>query len=280
MGNHAVGGNDNMTVSGTNAFNFFFGDAGGNMSGHAHGGNDTFATSGTAFDFQNTFYGDAGGNMTGHTIGGNDSFTADGGQNNFYGDAGGTMSGFARGGNDTFKGGAPAGTHGINLAYGDALAMSGHAHGGNDALIAGDDAIPAPAGTFDNVLVGDAQTMSGHSVGGNDRLVSGTGNDDMWGDAQVMTGNAKGGNDVFVFNFNNGHDKIEDFGQAGECGGSSILGSDHIDVRDLGIDNFSQLHISAFDPTTHDSTITFSPGNDVVVHSHIALTSHDFLFAC
>ena len=31
-----------------------------------------------------------------------------------------------------------------------------------------------------------------------------------------MAGNAKGGNDVFVFNFNSGHDKIEDFGQAGE----------------------------------------------------------------
>jgi hypothetical protein len=199
--------------------------------------------------------------------------------NTFYGDAGGTMSGFAQGGNDTFKGGAPTGTSGTNLAYGDALAMTGNAHGGNDKLVGGDDATPAPAGTFDNTLVGDAKTMSGHAVGGNDTLVSRTGNDDMWGDAQTMSGHARGGNDTFVFNFNNGHDKIEDFGQGNGCVGSSILGSDHIDVRALGIDNFSELHISAFDPTTHDSTITFSSGNDVVVHSQAALTSHDFLFA-
>jgi Ca2+-binding RTX toxin-like protein len=213
--------------------------------------------------------------MTDHAIGGNDSLTAGGGLNTFYGDAGGTMSGFAQGGNDTFKGGAPAGTRGVNLAYGDALAMSGNAHGGNDKLVGGDDANPAPAGTFDNTLIGDAQSMSGRAVGGNDKLVSGTGNDDMWGDAQSISGNAKGGNDTYVFNFSNGHDKIEDFGQVG----SSILGNDHIDVSALGIEHFSQLQISAFDPTTHDSTITFSSGNDVVVHSQIALTSHDFLFA-
>jgi hypothetical protein len=47
----------------------------------------------------------------------------------------------------------------------------------------------------------------------------------------------------------------------------------------LGIHNFSQLTISAFDPTTHESTITFSPNNDVVVHSQSALTSHDFVLA-
>jgi hypothetical protein len=279
MSDYATGGNDTMTVSGPNAFNFFFGDAGGDMSGSAHGGNDTFATISSSVDYENTFYGDAGGNMTGDATGGNDSFTAGGGQNTFYGDAGGTMSGFAQGGNDTFKGGAPAGPHGINLAYGDALAMSGIAQGGNDKLVGGDDATPAPAGTFDNTLVGDAQSMSGRSVGGNDKLVSGTGNDDMWGDAQSISGNAKGGNDTFVFNFGNGHDKIEDFGQANECVGSSILGTDHIDVRALGIEHFSQLHISAFDPTTHDSTITFSSGNDVVVHSQVALTQHDFLLA-
>ena len=145
--------------------------------------------------------------------------------------------------------------------------MSGHAHGGNDRLVGGDDANPVPAGTFDNTLVGDAQSMSGRAVGGNDKLVSGTGNDDMWGDAQFVSGNAKGGNDTFAFNFGNGHDRIEDFGQANECVGSSILGTDRIDVRALGINNFSQLQISAFDPTTHDSTITFSSGNDVVVHS-------------
>jgi hypothetical protein len=117
--------------------------------------------------------------------------------------------------------------------------------------------------------------MSGNAIGGNDTIVS----DDMWGDAQIMSGNAKGGNDTFVFNFNNGHDMIEDFGQANACHGSSILGSDHIDVSALGIEHFNQLDISAFDPSTHDSTITFSSGNDVVVHSQVALTSHDFLFA-
>jgi hypothetical protein len=217
--------------------------------------------------------------MVGHAIGGNDTFTAGGGRNTFFGDAGGNMSDFAQGGDDTFVGGAPAGTSGINLAYGDALTMSGHARGGNDTLIGGDDATPHPAGTFDNILIGDAQSMSGNAHGGNDRLISGTGNDDMWGDAQVMSGMAQGGNDTFVFKFNNGHDKIEDFGQGNQCVAASNWGTDHIDVSALGIENFGQLKVSAFDPTTHDSTITFSPGNDVVVHSQMALTSHDFFFA-
>jgi hypothetical protein len=206
------------------------------------------------------------------------TFTAGGGRNTFFGDAGGTMSDAARGGDDTFMGGAPAGTPGLNLAYGDALAMSGNAHGGNDTLVGGDDATPQPAGTFDNTLIGDAQTMSDRACGGNDKLISGTGNDDMWGDAQVILGMAKGGNDTFRFNFASGHDKIEDFGQ-GVCVAGSNWGTDHIDVTALGITDFGQLSISAFDPTTHESTITLSPGNDVVVHSQVALTSHDFLFA-
>ncbi|MGY4344954.1 Ca2+-binding RTX toxin-like protein [Bradyrhizobium sp. GM7.3] len=124
------------------------------------------------------------------------------------------------------------------------------------------------------MLVGDAQTMSDNARGGNDKLISGTGNDDMWGDAQVMLGLAKGGNDTFVFNVNNGHDNVEDLGQ-----GLSSLGTDHIDVSALGIENFSELTISAFDPTTHESTITFSAGNDVAVHSDEALRPHDFIFA-
>ncbi|MCK1742295.1 hypothetical protein IVA80_15840 [Bradyrhizobium sp. 139] len=96
----------------------------------------------------------------------------------------------------------------------------------------------------------------------------------MWGDAQVMLGLAKGGNDTFVFNFNNGHDRVEDFGQ-----GLSNLGTDHINVLALGVENFNQLSISAFDPTTHESTITLSAGNDVVVHSEEALRPQDFIFA-
>jgi len=121
--------------------------------------------------------------------------------------------------------------------------------------------------------------MSGNARGGCDTLISGTGNDDMWGDAQVMLGNAKGGNDAFVFNFNSGHDVIEDFGQGVASIEGSNWGTDHIDLSALGIHDFSQLSISAFDPTTHESTITFSSGNDVVVHSQVALTQHDFLFA-
>jgi hypothetical protein len=215
------------------------------MSGQAHGGNDSFATSGNASDFQNTFCGDAGG----------------------------TMSGFAQGGNDTIKGGAPAGTHDINLAYGDALAMSGNVHGGNDKLVGGDDATSCFGRHLRQHTGRRCAEHVGWAVGGNDKLVSGTGNDDMWCDAQFISGNAKGGNDTYVFNFSNGRDKIEDFGEIG----SSILGNDQIDVSALGIENFNQLHISAFYPTTH--AITFSSGNDVVVHSQIALTSHDFLFA-
>jgi hypothetical protein len=159
------------------------------------------------------------------------------------------------------------------------MTISDHARGGNDTLIGGNSTFALPPGQFDNTLIGDAMTMSGNAHGGNDKLISGTGNDAMWGDAQVMLGNAQGGNDTFVFNFNNGHDEIEDFGQGKQCVVGSDWGTDHIDVTALGIHNFSQLGISAFDPTTHESTITFSSGNDVVVHSQVALTSHDFFFA-
>jgi hypothetical protein len=93
-----------------------------------------------------------------------------------------------------------------------------------------------------------------------------------------MFGNAKGGSDTFVFKVDNGHDKIEDFGQA-VGGPRSNWGTDHIDVVAVGITNFSELKISAFDPTTHESTITFSAGNEVVVHSEEALRPEDFIFA-
>jgi len=189
------------------------------------------------------------------------------------------MGNHSVGGDDTFLGGTLANGTAINLAYGDALTMSGNARGGDDTLTGGNFQLPLPAGTYNNTLVGDAQTMSGSACGGNDKLVSGNGNDDMWGDAQVMLGKAQGGNDTFAFNLNNGHDKIEDFGQGNKCVAGSNLGTDHIDVTALGIHDFSQLAISAFDPTTHESTITFSAGNDVVVHSQVALAQHDFLFA-
>ena len=98
----------------------------------------------------------------------------------------------------------------------------------------------------------------------------------MRGDA---LGNALYGNDTFVFNLDNGHDGILDFGQGANDIAGSNWGTDRIDVTALGIHDFGELTISAFDPTTHESTITFSPGNDVVVHSQVALTSDDFIFA-
>jgi hypothetical protein len=97
----------------------------------------------------------------------------------------------------------------------------------------------------------------------------------MWGDAENVVGFARGGDDLFVFNANNGNDRIGDFGQAD----GGIWGRDFIDVSGLGILDFGGLDISAFDATTHESTITFSPGNDVLVHSQFALTQDDFIFS-
>ena len=180
------------------------------------------------------------------------------------------MSDHAEGGNDTFIFSGSSSLSG-NLFYGDAGGtMSGDARGGNDTIIAG-----SGSPLVSSILVGDAETMSDDAQGGNDTLVSGSGNDQMWGDARVISGNAQGGNDTFVFKPSNGHDTIEDFGQ-GQLG--SQWGTDHIDVRALGIQTFSELNISEFDPATHESTITFSPGNDLVVHSQIALSENDFLF--
>jgi hypothetical protein len=215
--------------------------------------------------------------MSGHTVGGADVFAAEGRERNMivYGDAGGDMSAFARGGNDVFT---------INEWLGDATFygdaggdMSGHARGGADTLVGGDNVGAAQAaGAYESFFVGDAQTMSGAAHGGNDRLVSGTGNDEMWGDAQTLLGHAQGGNDTFVFGPNNGQDAIEDFGQGLK---GTNWGTDHIDVSGLGIQNFSQLDISAFDSTSRTSTITFSAGDDVTVHSLVALSAQDFKFA-
>jgi hypothetical protein len=249
-----------------------FGDTSGSLSGKHHGGDQTLVGTATT----NTFYGDAGLDLLDKAHGGNDTFTGGAfATNSFFGDAGRHMLDQSVGGNDTFVGGENA----VNLAYGDSKTMADITQGGNDVLIGGNDATPRPAGTYDNTLIGDAQTMSDKARGGNDKLVSGTGNDDMWGDAQAILGKAQGGNDTFVFNFANGHDKIEDFGQGMALIAGSNWGTDHIDVAALGIHDFSQLAISAFDPTTHDSTITFSLGNEVVVHSQVALSSHDFLFS-
>jgi len=187
------------------------------------------------------------------------------------------MSGRAQGGNDIFTGGAHDVPPAMNLAYGDALTISGQARGGNDVLTGGADATPPEAGTFDNTLIGDAQAISGNGRGGNDKLISGTGNDDMWGDGQQMLGNAQGGNDVFAFGPNNGHDKIEDFGQ-GASGGQN-LGVDHIDVSAMGIHDFNGLTVSSFNPATHESTISFGADNDLIVRSQVALTPHNFIFA-
>ena len=106
--------------------------------------------------------------------------------------------------------------------------------------------------------------MTGNAKGGNDTLISGIGNDDMWGDAQNLNGHARGGADTFVFNALNGHDVIEDFGQGLR---KQAEGTDHIDVSALGITDFVGLTISVYDANTQTSTITFSVGNDVVVHS-------------
>jgi hypothetical protein len=222
------------------------------MSDHARGGNDTFSAT-TGFHNPYRFYGDAGGDMGDRTVGGDDTFV---------------------GGNVFHDMRNPIG----NEAYGDALSMSGNARGGNDTLIGGNDPSPPPAGTYESILVGDARTMSANARGGNDRLISGTGNDDMWGDAQVILGNAEGGNDTFVFLLSSGSDRIEDFGQGVEGVAGSSWGDDRIDVTALDIHDFSQLDISAFDPDTHESTISFGSGNEVVVHSQVALTAEDFIF--
>jgi len=241
-----------------------YGDAGGSIGDFAHGGDDYFKFTATGIS-EATVCGDAGTDMSGFAHGGNDTcYGAQNVQLTFFGDAGGGMSGFAVGGNDSFY--AATTGHSENVAYGDAFSMTGFALGGNDHLTGGNSG---------STLVGDANTMSGNAHGGNDVLISGTGNDLMWGDAQTMLGGAQGGNDVFVFNVNNGHDSIGDFGQSD----LSQWGHDLIDVSALGIHDFSGLNISAYDPVTQESTITFSPGNDVVVHSQSALTLHDFIFA-
>jgi hypothetical protein len=262
------------TLTSSNFNGDFVGDAGGNILGNVKAGHDTL----TGLDAtDNILVGDAFGNISGNAKAGNDNLTggADTGanehENQLYGDAHDTMTGNARGGSDTLTGGDGA----DNQLIGDADSMTGNARGGNDILTAGDAPL-SPGPQFANTLIGDASRMTGNARGGNDTLISGTGNDDMWGDAQNMNGHARGGSDTFVFNALNGHDVIEDFGQGLS---KQATGTDHIDVSALGITDFALLTISSYDANSNTSTITFSVGNDVVVHSETALTAHDFIFA-
>jgi serralysin len=155
--------------------------------------------------------------------------------------------------------------------------------GGNDVLVAtiatgtiGSSFLDGAAGNDELTVVGGSGNILIGGAG-DDTLIQGTGTDDtMRGDA---LGTAQFGNDTFVFNVDNGHDAIVDFGQGAIDVAGPDWGTDRIDVTALGIEDFSELTISAFDPTTHESTITFSPDNDVVVRSEVALTSDDFIFA-
>ena len=123
------------------------------------------------------------------------------------------------GGEDTYIGGG--GQRGARP--GDALTMSGSAKGGDDTLIAGNDPTPPPAGSYGAILVGDAQTMSGTpaaAVTGSSAVPETT----ICGGRRSgdVGGNARGANDTFVFNFNNGSDKIEDFGQGVRGAGPNL----------------------------------------------------------
>jgi hypothetical protein len=298
MNDDASGGNDILTggsiYSGSGGLeNAIWGDASW-MAGNAQGGDDILIggsnNSGDSylnFPFINFLQGDAG-LFYDHAQGGDDILT--GGDANgvnpvynyLYGDAGGVSYAYAQGGDDILTGGSSSGPSPVlNFLYGEGQYMLDSSQGGDDILIGGE---RGGSGIVTNTLVGDARESfeggpNAQTQGGNDRLISGiNATDHMWGDWQTVTGGSSGGNDTFVFNFNNGHDRIEDFGQ-GVCEAGPNLGTDHIDVSALGIEYFNQLDISAFDPTTYESTITFSPDNDVVVHSQVALTSHDFFFA-
>jgi hypothetical protein len=171
----------------------------------------------------------------------------------------------------------PGGDDSTNLAYGDTVNMAGNARGGDDVLVGGSDASGLLRGEFNDFLFGDARQMSGRAQGGNDMLVSGPGNDHLWGDGQLMLDRAKGGNDTFVFDFNNGYDRIEDFGQGKSAFGSQ-WGADRIEVSALGARSIADLNISTFNAASHQSTITFGAGNEVVVVSQAALSSDDFIF--
>jgi len=185
------------------------------------------------------------------------------------------MSSITSGGNDTIIGGNNSGSGSVeNGIWGDGRDMSGSSVGGDDTVVGGDN---TGSGFVTNYLYGDGYILSEFAQGGDDRIISGTNAaDQMWGDAGFLLDFAKGGNDMFIFRANSGHDEIFDFGQG--LSGQN-LGTDHIDVTSVGIHNFVELNISAYDPITQTSTVTFSPGSDVIVHSAQALTAHDFLFA-
>ncbi|CAN7647806.1 hypothetical protein LJR225_005083 [Phenylobacterium sp. LjRoot225] len=277
---HAIGGNDTVTVSG-----FLAGEAVGDallITDHARGGDDVVVS---LLSRAGLALGDAE-TIAGHGSGGNDqcagslvygdAFTitdqGQGGDDTIaiqeidqgavgYGDAG-TMSGHSRGGDDLLSA-ANAGYG--QVLYGDAQTLTGLAHGGDDTLVA-----PLAPSFFGPTtsMFGDGSTLADHARGGDDVLISGHGDDVMWGDAAVVGPRATTGADRFVFAQQNGHDQIMDF----------QLGKDHIELDGFGFSGFEELAAN-FQTTSEGVLISFDADADILVRnvSVNQLHSADFI---
>ncbi len=178
----AIGGNDNITITGSSTSTnrtIAYGDTREvQASGRLQAGDDTIDLSGYTSQFD--IFGDASSNF-GILVGGVDTITGSA--------AGGSVSGDV---DQTFNGSTTTGgddvimmTGGFNFVYGDVRSALGDFTGGNDTITMG-------GGT--NSIYGDASQIGngtsaiGTFVGGNDFIVGGADRDFIYGDVNSITG--------------------------------------------------------------------------------------------
>ena len=201
---------------------------------------------------------------------GNDRMYGDSGNDLIYGDAGNdTMQGGQ--GDDTLAGGAGddvlGAGDGADSLRGDGGSDKIYGDGGNDTVQGGGGDDTVFGGDGNDVIGGGDNNDRLRGNDGNDVIYGDGGADQIWGDDGNDTLSGGSGNDVFVFDFGNGSDLINDFNN----------GDNIIDLSGTNANAFNALVITS--GMNGWANVDYGDG-DITLRfvNHTSLTEDDFLF--
>jgi Ca2+-binding RTX toxin-like protein len=148
--------------------------------------------------------------------------------------------------------------HGRDTVFGGAGNDDINGQGSNDSLRGGDDNDTVDGGAGNDNIMGDA---------GDDIIIGGNGNDILWGDTGHGQKDGTVGNDTFIFDMDDGNDRVMDF----------VSGFDDIVLDGTAV---------ALDGSSTDFTLLFNGTNTIVTYFDTTitfvgseLTMADFTFA-
>lgn len=160
------------------------------------------------------------------------------------------------------------GTNGNDKLYGLGGNDELDGKGGRDKLYGGSGNDELDGGGGNDLLYGGSGNDDLDGGAGDDKLYGGSGRDEIDGDRgnDVLFGGK--GADRFVFDRNDGRDKIQDF----------KVGEDRIEIDIDGVRKFSDLNI--YDNAAGDAVIDFGGGNNVTLAgvAKAELGASSFLF--